>query len=84
MRFGADKALVQFNGKPLVKWIIEAISTVVDETILSLSSEPDMSKYVDVLGKEITMAKDVRPSLGPIAGMLSSFKEAEGEYVAVA
>lgn len=83
-RFGTNKALVQFHGKPLVKWVIEPMGKVVDEIILSLSSEPDIPNFVETIGIDIKMVKDVHPGLGPISGLLSSFKEAKGEYVAVA
>ncbi len=83
-RFGKDKALVQFEGKPLVKWVMEVIDEVVDEVILSLSSEPENYNFVGGLGKNIRIVIDAKPGLGPISGLFSSFKEAKGDYVAVA
>lgn len=84
LRFGKDKALVQFEGKPLVKWVMEVIDEVVDEVILSLSSDAEVSKYLYAVGDNIKIVKDAKSDLGPISGLLSSFREAKGEYVAVA
>lgn len=84
LRFGKDKALVQFEGKPLVIWVMEVIDEVVDEVILSLSSDAEVSKYLYAVGDNIKIVKDAKSDLGPISGLLSSFREAKGEYVAVA
>jgi molybdopterin-guanine dinucleotide biosynthesis protein A len=83
-RFGKDKALIQFQGKPLVEWVMEAIDKVVDEVILSLSSGPENSNFVRGLGKNVRIVMDAKPGLGPISGLCSSFKEAKEDYVAVA
>lgn len=83
-RFGKEKALVKFKGKPLVKWSMDAIENVVDEIILSLSSQTEVSEFIKLLGKEVIIVKDDKPDLGPISGLLSSFKEAKGKFIAVA
>lgn len=83
-RFGKDKALIQFEGKPLVKWVMEVIDEVVDEVILSVSSGPENSNFMEGLGANVRIVMDAKPGLGPISGLLSSFKEAKGDYVAVA
>ncbi len=83
-RFGKEKALVQFESKPLVKWTMDIIENVVDEMILSLSSQTDISKFIKLLGEKVIIVKDAKPDLGPISGLLSSFREAKGEFVAVA
>jgi len=84
LRFGKDKALIQFKGKPLVKWVMEVIDEVVDEIILSLPSDAEVFKFLEAVGSNIKIVKDTEPDLGPISGLLSSFREAKGEYVAVA
>jgi molybdopterin-guanine dinucleotide biosynthesis protein A len=83
-RYGIDKALVQFRGKPLVMWVISALSDVVDEVILSISSEHDPSKFKELVGREVIIVKDEQPGLGPVSGLIPSISQASGEYVAVA
>ena len=83
-RFGKDKALIQLQGKPLVEWVMEVIDKVVDEVILSLSSGPENYNFVGGFGKNIRIVIDAKPGFGPISGLYSSFKEAKGDYVAVA
>jgi molybdopterin-guanine dinucleotide biosynthesis protein A len=83
-RYGIDKALVQFRGKPLVMWVFTALSEVADEVILSISPEHDPSKFKELVGHEVVIVKDAQPDLGPLSGLIPSFSEAKGEYVAVA
>lgn len=83
-RFGKNKALVDLHGKTLVKWVIEAIDCVVDEVLLSLSYESDVLEFREIVDEKVIIVKDIKPNLGPISGLLSSLKEAKGEYTAVA
>ncbi|UCE36619.1 MAG: molybdenum cofactor guanylyltransferase [Thermoplasmata archaeon] len=83
-RYGINKALVQLRGRPLVMWVVMALSEVVDEVILSISSEHDPTKFKEVVGRKVVIVKDVQSDLGPVSGLIPSFSEAKGEYVAVA
>jgi molybdopterin-guanine dinucleotide biosynthesis protein A len=83
-RYGIDKALVEFRGRPLVMWVVSALSDVVDEIILSISPEHDPGKFKELIKTEVIIIKDEQPDLGPVSGLIPSFSEARGEYVAVA
>jgi molybdopterin-guanine dinucleotide biosynthesis protein A len=83
-RYGIDKALVQFRGRPLFMWVVTALSEVVNEVILSISAEHDPVKFKELVGREVVIVKDAQPDLGPVSGLIPSFSEAKGEYVAVA
>ena len=82
-RMGAEKSLVLLREKPLVQWVFEEISEVVDEVLVSISTTPS-SKLLKILIPSTIIVKDVTPGMGPIEGLLLSFKKAKGEYVAVA
>ena len=84
IRYGIDKALVQFRGRPLFMWVVTALSEVVDEVILSISSEHDPAKFKKLVEREVVIVMDVQSDLGPVSGLIPSFSEAKGEYVAVA
>jgi molybdopterin-guanine dinucleotide biosynthesis protein A len=83
-RYGIDKAMVQLRGRPLILWVVSALSEVVDEVILSISSDHDPVKFRELLGREFTVIIDEQPDLGPVSGLIPSFSVAKGEYVAVA
>jgi molybdopterin-guanine dinucleotide biosynthesis protein A len=81
-RMGADKGKLEFRGKPLFQWVLESISQVVDEIVLSVSHEEQI-ELIDIVTYDVSIALDERPGLGPMGGLLSGIRKARGEYVAV-
>ena len=82
-RMGIDKCTVLFCGKPLIYWPYAVLKDVTDEVILSLSMYGEKLPFKMLFGEgEIGVVRDEKPNLGPLSGMLSSFKKAKGEYVA--
>jgi len=82
-RMGVDKGLLEFKGKPLFLWVLESISRIVDEVVISVSHEEQV-KGIDFEKLGVAIAIDERPGLGPMGGLLSGMKKAQGEFVAVA
>lgn len=82
-RMGADKGLLELKGRPLYQWVLESISTVVDEIVISVSRKEQVD-ILDFGDFDAIVSQDQRPGLGPIGGLLSGLKTCQGEYVAVA
>lgn len=80
---GIDKAKLIFRAKPMFQWIIEAMTKVADEIIISVSEKSQVPN-LDFFEKDVKVALDEEPELGPIGGLLSGLRMAGGEYVAVA
>jgi molybdopterin-guanine dinucleotide biosynthesis protein A len=80
---GTEKALVQFRGKPLVKWPMAVLLSVADELVVSVSPTPS-EQLLRVLGDDVQVVRDERSGMGPIEGLLTAFRAVNGEYVAVA
>ena len=80
---GAEKALTLFRGRPLVLWSMSVLDKVAHELIVSVSPAPSEG-LLGALGTSVTVVKDERQGMGPIQGLLSSFRVANGEYVGVA
>jgi molybdopterin-guanine dinucleotide biosynthesis protein A len=78
-----DKGLMDFSGKPLIVWVLEILSPVVDELIISLS-EGKKSEYLEIINVNVKVVEDIYPNIGPLGGLLSSFSKASGDYIAVA
>jgi molybdopterin-guanine dinucleotide biosynthesis protein A len=80
-----EKGLLEFHGKPLIGWMLDILEPVVDEIIISVSKGKS-SEYIEQIGnyKDMKMVEDIYHGIGPIGGLLSSFSEASGEYIAVA
>lgn len=79
-RFGQDKGLLQLANKPLIKYVLDAISTLVDEKMVVASSKVQAENYANVLGSDVNVLIDVDDAQSPLVGALTGFKEAHGEY----
>ena len=74
-RFGRDKALVDFGGKPLIAHIVEKLRGVGDECIVSIGRNGAVEDYRRVLPNDILVVRDTVDFQGPLAGLDTALKE---------
>lgn len=79
-RFGQDKGVLELAKKPLVRHVVDAISPIVDETIVVTNSEDSVTKYAKFLRPEVKFAIDVGELRSPLIGALAGFGAAQGVY----
>jgi molybdopterin-guanine dinucleotide biosynthesis protein A len=79
-RFGQDKGLLPLADKPLIKRVLDAISTLVDERMVVASSKVQAENYEKVLGSDVNVLIDVGDIQSPLVGALTGFKEAHERY----
>lgn len=79
-RFGQEKGLVEFSGKPLILRVIERIEGVAEEIIVVVRSEDQKRLYSPILGSRIEIFLDMGAPGGPLTGALTGFSNAAGEY----
>jgi molybdopterin-guanine dinucleotide biosynthesis protein A len=79
-RFGQDKGILEIASKPLIKHVIDAVSPVVDETIVVTSSQDRIAKYAKVVATDVRFAIDSCESKAPLIGALTGFEFAHGKY----
>lgn len=79
-RFGQDKGLLQLGGKPLVRHVLDSMQSVVDERIIVVSSGAQAGKYAKVVSPGCRVLVDSAELHGPLAGVLTGFEAASGEY----
>ena len=79
-RFGQDKGLLQLANKPLIEYVLDAISTLVDEKMVVASSKVQAENYAKLLGSDVNVLIDVDDAQSPLVGALTGFKEAHGRY----
>jgi molybdopterin-guanine dinucleotide biosynthesis protein A len=79
-RFGQDKGILEIANKPLIKHVMDAVSPVVDETIVVTSSQERITKYAKVVAADVRFAIDSCESKGPLIGALTGFGSAYGKY----
>jgi molybdopterin-guanine dinucleotide biosynthesis protein A len=79
-RFGQDKGVLELANKPLIRHVVDAVESVVDETIVVTNSEERVAKYAKFLRSEVKFAVDVGELRSPLIGALTGFGAAQGEY----
>jgi molybdopterin-guanine dinucleotide biosynthesis protein A len=74
-----DKGLVEWKGRPLIRYVIDCLAPQVDEIIIS--SNRNVDEYA-AFGYEVV--SDADPEFqGPIAGMLAGLECGRGNYMLV-
>lgn len=79
-RFGQDKGILEIANKPLIKYVIDAVSPIVDETIVVTNSQDRITEYAKVVATDVRFAIDSCESKGPLIGALTGFGSAHGKY----
>ncbi len=76
-RMGADKALKNFLGRPLIQRVIDRVSHVADELIVT-TNQPDNYHFLDV-----RLTPDLKPGRGALGGLYTAIASASNPLVAV-
>jgi molybdenum cofactor guanylyltransferase len=76
---GEDKALKPFLGRPLIQRVVERLSPVADELIVTTNRPED---YV-FLDPRLTLHTDLRPGRGALGGLYTAIGSAKNPLVAV-
>jgi len=75
-RMGRDKALIPFMGRPLVLHVLERLSPIADEIILSTNNPADYAFL------NIPVHPDLQPDHGPLGGLYTALGAAKYPFVA--
>src|SRR5574341_1262327 len=78
-RMGEDKALKPFLGRPLIQRVIERLSPIADELIVTTNHPDD---YV-FLNPRFTLRADLKPGRGALGGLYTAIASAKNPIVAV-
>ncbi len=79
--FNSEKDVLELKGKPLLKYVIEAVKGLVEEIIVVTNSQESTDIYENLVSSEVKFAVDVCES-GPLGGALTGLEAAKGEYSA--
>ncbi len=76
-RMGQDKALMPFLGRPLIQRVIDRLSPIADEVIVT-TNNPDDYRFLD-----LPLVADLKPGRGALGGLYTALSSATGDTVAV-
>src|SRR5687767_3587585 len=76
-RMGEDKALKPFLGRPLIQRVIEQLSPIADELIVT-TNRPDEYAFLN-----LRLISDLKPGRGALGGLYTAIASAAHPIVAV-
>jgi molybdopterin-guanine dinucleotide biosynthesis protein A len=76
-RMGQDKALMPFLGRPLIQRVVDRLSPIADEVLVTTNNPEDYR----FLG--LPLFPDLKPGRGALGGLYTALSSASGEAVAV-
>jgi molybdopterin-guanine dinucleotide biosynthesis protein A len=76
-RMGQDKALMPFLGRPLIQRVVELLTPIADELLVTTNS-PDDYRFLG-----LPLFRDLKPGRGALGGLYTALSSATGEAVAV-
>jgi len=76
-RMGEDKALKTFLGRPLIQRVIERLSPIADELIVT-TNRPEDYFFID-----LRLVSDLKPGRGALGGLYTAIASAKNPMVAV-
>lgn len=76
-RMGEDKALKNFLGRPLIQRVIDRLSPIADELIVT-TNHPEEYRFLD-----IRLIPDLKPGRGALGGLYTAIASASNPLVAV-
>ena len=77
-RFGSNKALALWHGKPLIQHVTDALSSVFNDIVLSTNSPADYGFL------KIPMIRDLYHDMGPLAGIHAALHHTGKPWIFVA
>jgi molybdenum cofactor guanylyltransferase len=76
-RMGRDKALVPLRGKPLIEYVLEQVSGLGDEILITTNNPDDFAAF------DLPTIQDRTPGAGALAGLSTALTAARGDHVLI-
>jgi len=77
-RFGSDKALAELGGRPLIQYVTDVVTRLVDETIIVVGTSEQESLLSRLYKGRSTMIMDTVKEKSPLVGASIGFERAHG------
>jgi molybdopterin-guanine dinucleotide biosynthesis protein A len=82
-RLGQDKGLQRLANKPLVRYVLDTIKGLADETFIVVSSKAQAKNYEDVVDSDTRVSIDSSNMRSPLVGASTGFESVHGSYSVV-
>ena len=81
--FGQDMPVLNLNGKPLIRHVVDAVSVIVNEIIIVTDTQEQAQEYEQIVGGEVKFAVKPDDANDPLADALAGLKLAQGKHSAL-
>lgn len=78
--FGQDKATLEFNGKSLIRHVVDAVSSIVGEVIVIANTQEHAKKYAALLEPNAHFVVSDEEATGELGAALVGFEAAKGKH----
>ena len=78
--FGQDKATLEFNGKSLIRHVVDAVNAVVGEVIVVANSQEQGKKYAALLEPNARFVVGDEEAKGELGEALVGFEASKGKH----
>lgn len=82
-RYGKNKALIELNGKPLVRYVVDACQTVAGRIITVIGKDNDPRSYMCVLPPNVELISERERRNNPLNGIAAGIEELDTTYTLV-
>ncbi len=82
-RFGRTKALVELEGKPLVRYVVDQCRLIAEEIVVAIGKDENPEPYLNALPSEIKTVKDSGTTKSPINGIATGIRQLDADYVLI-
>jgi molybdopterin-guanine dinucleotide biosynthesis protein A len=79
---GEDKALKSFLGKPLIQHVMDRLSPIADELIVT-TNRPEEYSFLETSTDSVRLIADLKPGRGALGGLYTAIASAAHPIVAV-
>ncbi|MCK4439492.1 molybdenum cofactor guanylyltransferase [Candidatus Bathyarchaeota archaeon] len=79
-RSGLDKGLLMLADKPLILYVVDNVSTAIDEILVVVSSKSQEKDYANILKSKAKIIIDKNETQSPLVGALTGFESVHSEY----
>jgi len=82
-RFGSNKALQDLAGKPLIRHIVERVTSVTDEVLVVAGRGESRAQYYAVLPNYVKVINDEVEGKTPLIGIVAGLQATRSDYAAI-
>ena len=77
---GKIKGLLILDGKPLLKYVVDAVKEIAEEIIIVTSSKEQADSYAKIVSPKVKFVCDADESKGVLGAAVAGFEAAQGQY----